>query len=151
TVASARGGRGGTWNPDGMILFATADAAGSLSIVPSSGGEVVRVTKVDSPGEVSHRFPQFLPGGREFLFFVQGPPDMQGIYLGELSSSQTQRLAAADVAGVYMSPGWLLFLRQGTLVARRFDSARGELSGDPITVAGPVGLDASLFAGAFSA
>jgi eukaryotic-like serine/threonine-protein kinase len=152
TVAIAPGGRGGTWNPDGMILFATADATGSLSIVPSSGaGEVVRVTKVDSPSEVSHRFPQFLPDGRKFLFFVQGPPEKQGIYLGELNSSQIQRLTAADVAGVYMPPGWLLFLRQGTLVARRFDPARGELTGDPITVAGPVGFDASLGAGAFSA
>jgi eukaryotic-like serine/threonine-protein kinase len=151
TIAIARGGRGATWNSAGMILFATADAAGSLTSVRSSGGEVVTVTKVDSPSEVSHRFPQFLPDGRKFLFFLQGPPDTQGIYLGELSSPKIHRLTLADTAGVYMPPGWLLFLRQGTLVARRFDSARGELTGDPITVAGPVGFDASVFAGSFSA
>ena len=58
---------------------------------------------------------------------------------------RTQRLTAADIAGAYLPPGWLLFMRQGTLVARRFNSTRGELTGDPITVADPVGLEASQF------
>ena len=47
---------------------------------------------------------------------------------------ETTRLTAADTNGVYVSPGWLLFGRQGALVARRFDPARRALSGDPVTV-----------------
>lgn len=150
TLTTAASGFGGTWNPDGMILFAKGNA-GSLYSVRSSGGEAVAVTKLDPPRQVSHRFPQFLPGGQKFLFFVVGTPDTQGIYLGALDSRQTQRLTAADTAGAYMPSGWLLFLRQGTLVARHFDLTRSELRGDPITVADFVDLDGPRSAGAFSA
>jgi serine/threonine protein kinase len=149
TLADAQGGRGGTWNPDGLIVFAPT-AVGSLSSVQSSGGDVATVTNVDRPQQASHRFPQFLPDGRRFLFFVEGRPDTQGVYLGELDSPKTRRVTAADSAGAYLTPGWLLFPRQGTLVARRFDSTPGELTGDPITVADPVGLDVSNFSRAFS-
>jgi eukaryotic-like serine/threonine-protein kinase len=149
TLASAQGSRGGTWNRDGTILF--APNKGPIHRVPSSGGEIVAVTTIDPPRQVSHRFPEFLPDGRKFLFFVEGSPETQGIYLGALDSSRTQRLTAADAAGAYLAPGWLLFLRQGTLVARSLDSTRGELTGDPIPVAAPVGLDALLFASALSA
>jgi serine/threonine protein kinase len=149
TLASAPSGRGGTWNSDGLIVFAPT-AVGSLSSVPSTRGDVATVTTLDRPRQASHRFPQFLPDGRRFLFFVQGPPDTQGIYLGALDSPGTQRLTAADSASAYLTSGWLLFMRQGTLVARRFNSTTGEVTGDPITVADPVGLDVSNFSGAFS-
>jgi Tol biopolymer transport system component len=149
TLANAQGGRGGTWGPDGLIVFAPT-AVGSLSSVQSSGGDVATVTNVDRPDQASHRFPQFLPDGRRFLFFVEGRPDTQGIYLGELGSPNTRRVTAADGAGTYLTPGWLLFARQGTLVARRFDSRLAELTGDPITVADAVGLDVSNYSGAFS-
>jgi len=67
-----------------------------------------------------------------------------------LGSPLVQRLTPADVAGAYLPPGWLLFLRQGTLVARRFNATAGELTGDPITVADSVGFDVWNSAGAFS-
>jgi len=149
TLAGAPAGRGGTWNSDGLIVFAPT-AVGSLSSVQSSGGGVAEVTHIDPPRQVSHRFPQFLPDGRRFLFFVQGPPDTQGVYLGTLDSPQAQRLTPADVAGAYLSPGWLLYMRQGTLMARRFNATPGELTGDPITVADNVGLDISNSSSAFS-
>jgi len=149
TLASAPGGRGGTWNADGLILFAPT-AVGALSTVQASGGGVAEVTHVDRPRQLSHRFPQFLPDGRQFLFFVQGPPDTQGVYLGTLDSRQAQRLTPADVAGTYLPSGWLLYMRQGTLVGRRFNATPGELTGDPITVADNVGLDVSNSSSAFS-
>ena len=150
TLASAPAGRGGTWNSDGLIVF-TPSGLGALSRVQSSGGDVATVTHVDRPHQASHLFPQFLPDGRRFLFFVQGSPDTQGVYLGALDSPKTQRLTAADSAGAYLPPDWVLFLRQGTLVARHFDSTRGELTGDLITVADPVGPDVSNFSPASSA
>ena len=139
--------RGGTWSPDGTILFTRA-AASPLSRIPASGGEPVAVTKLNK--QTNHRFPQFLPGGRQFLFYAQGTPETAGIYLGSLDSSETKRLAAADTAGVYSPDGWLLFIRAGTLLAQRLDLGRGELTGDPVTVADPVAFDAAFNAGAFS-
>jgi Tol biopolymer transport system component len=98
--------------------------------------------------ENGHRFPQFLPGGRQFLYYTSGTPETAGIHLGSLDSSGTKRLAPADTAGVYSPDGWLFFIREGTLVAQRLDLGSGELTGDPLTVADPV--VSVLNAGAFS-
>ena len=137
TLANAIG-LGGAWGPEGVILF-TQGTSNPIFRIPASGGEVVAVTKLDAPRQNGHRFPQFLPGGRQFLFYVVGRQDSQGIYLGSLDSPAIKRLTAAGTAGLYAPPGWLLFVRQRTLVARRFDLPHGELTGDPVTVADQVG------------
>jgi Tol biopolymer transport system component len=41
----------------------------------------------------------------------------------------------------YAPPGYLLFVREQTLVAQRFDAAAGKLSGDPMPVAEGLGID----------
>ncbi len=95
-------------------------------------------------GQTSHRFPLFLPGGRQFVFYAAGTEAVRGIYLGSLDSPDITRLTEADANGAYLAtpsgPGWLLFVRDGALVARRFDSARRELGGDPVTVAESVAV-----------
>jgi Tol biopolymer transport system component len=137
--------RGGTWSPDGVILFAPT-TSGQLFRVPASGGAAVAL-----PPQSAGNFPYFLPGGRQFLFYKPiGSEDTRGIYLGSLDSPVTKRLIAADTAGVYLPPGWLLFMRQGTLMAQGYDPAREELRGDPVTVADRVAFDSSLKTGAFS-
>ena len=95
-------------------------------------------------------FPHFLPGGQRFLLYVRGTPNEQGIHLGSLGSQTTTRLTAADSAGAYLPPGWLLFVRNGSLVAQGFDASRGELRGEPLTVAETVGFSANARVGAFS-
>jgi Tol biopolymer transport system component len=147
---------GGTWGPDGIILFGhggtittPANQRAPLFRMPAASGEAVAVTKLDTSAQSSHLFPQFLPGGRQFLFYVAGQPDAQGIYLGSLDTTQTRRLTTADTPGFY-AKGWLFYIRQGSLVARHFNPARGELTGDPVTVADRVGVDARTLVGAFS-
>ena len=140
--------RGGSWNADGVIVF-TRTGLGPLFRVPGSGGEAVAVTRL-SAGQGSHRFPHFLPGGRQFLFYAQGTVESHGIYLGSLDSPEAKRVMASDTAGAYAPNGWLLFVRAGTLLAQRFDLARGELTGDPITVADPVGTESGVNIGALS-
>lgn len=127
--------RGGTWSQDGVILF-TPNTNSPLFRISASGGTAVAVTKLEK--QQSHRFPQFLAGGRQFLFYAQGPPDTAGIYLGALDAPETKWLTAADAAGVYDPAGWLLFIRGGTLLAQRLDLTRQALTGDPVTVADPV-------------
>ena len=128
--------------------------------MPAGGGDVVPVTTLGA-GQSGHRFPQFLPGGRQFLYYATGTAETAGIYLGALDATAVTRVTAADTAGAYLPTGpgstdasreggWLLFGRQGTLVARRFDAARGALSGDPVTVADALAIDATVNVGAFS-
>jgi serine/threonine protein kinase len=68
TLADAPSQVGGTWNPDGVILFAPS-AADALYRVSSGGGAAMPVTDLDeSLREVRHAWPFFLPDGRHFLF-----------------------------------------------------------------------------------
>jgi eukaryotic-like serine/threonine-protein kinase len=153
TLADAPSGRGGTWTRDGAIVFSPSGGTALLRM-SASGGQVVPLTKLNTPRENSHRFPYAIPDGRHLLYYVQAggeTPDVQGIYLSAIDGSQPRRLTAADTAGIYAPPGWLLFVRQGALVARRLDIAGGVLVGDPVTLADPVGLEAGLNVGAFSA
>jgi dipeptidyl aminopeptidase/acylaminoacyl peptidase len=100
---------------------------------------------------LGHRSPQFLPDGRRFIFWV-GPssPEVQGLYLGSLDAPETHRLVAADASGAYAHPGYLLWPRQGMLVAAPFDAARGALSGDAIPIVPAVGSDVTTNRSAFS-
>src|SRR5215831_19076448 len=88
-LADAPAGRGGTWSSDGTILFAPTNASPLWRIHASGGGSPVQVTKLDLPRQGSHRLPEFLPDGRHFLFFGQGNPDAQGIYLASLDGSDS--------------------------------------------------------------
>jgi dipeptidyl aminopeptidase/acylaminoacyl peptidase len=75
------------------------------------------------------------------LFFAGGPDEVRGVYVGSLDSSQSARLIASDSQAAYLPPGWLLFVRQGALLAQRFDVGRRALRGGPIMVADSVTFD----------
>jgi Tol biopolymer transport system component len=139
TVTYALAGMSAAWGPDGTILFSST-AARSLRRVPADGGPVEPAT-MPGTGSTGHRHPQFLPGGRQFLFFVGGPDAVRGVYLGSLESQEVTRLAATDSQGAYVAPGWLLFVRQGTLWAQRVDLERRQVGGEPIAVADPVAFE----------
>jgi serine/threonine protein kinase len=148
TIANAPVGRGGAWAPDGTILFSLS-STGTLYRVPSTGGgEAVPATKLDARSS-GHRFPSFLPDGRQFLFFAQGS-EAAGIYIGSLDSSETKRLTTADTAGIYVGNGWLLYPNQATLLARRLDLTKRELTGDPVNVADSVMVDTNFNVAAMS-
>ena len=148
-LADASNGRGGAWSRDGVILFA-ANVISGLLRVPATGGTPTSVTR-PAPGELGHRFPEFLPDGRRFIFWVgPSPPEVQGLYLGSLDAPETHRLVAADAGGAYAHPGYLLWPRQGVLVAAPFDAARGTLSGEPIPIAPAVGSSVATNRSAFS-
>ena len=82
--------------------------------------------------ETSHRWPYFLPDGRHFLYLAQQP---NSIYAGSLDSKETKRLLVAVSRAVYAPPGYLLFVRQGTLMGQTFDAGRLELAGEPFRIA----------------
>jgi eukaryotic-like serine/threonine-protein kinase len=149
TVAYALAGTTATWGPDGTILFSST-AAPSLRRVSASGGAAEAAT-TPGPESTGHRHPQFLPGGRNFLFFAGGPDAVRGVYLGSLGSASTTRLVLSDTQGVYVSPGWLLFVRQGTLFAKRLHLDERTTSGEPVVVADSVAFEPIEGTGAFSA
>ena len=83
------------------------------------------MTRLDSskPGTV-HRWPSFLPDGRHFLYFERRSSERtptQEIRLGSLDSAETRPLLQSASNAMYASPGYLFFVREGTLFAIRFD------------------------------
>jgi Tol biopolymer transport system component len=147
TLARASNASGGTWNADGVIVFAPSRTS-PLMRVSASGGAAVAVTAL-GPQQAGHLGPHFLPDGRRFLFYTLGGPEDVGVYLGALDGSVSARLTPADGAGVYLPAGWLLWAREGTLLAQRLDLAQPALTGGPLTVADGVTSDVN-FRGAAS-
>lgn len=145
SLAELRGPRGGTWNSDGTIVVGLIN--NPLFKVSAAGGAPTPVTKL-APGQISHRWPHFLPDGRRFVFHAQGSPS--GIFLGSLDSPESRKILDADSAAQFVEPDWLLFLRQGALVAQRVDLKTGTLVGAPTSVADHVSGDSTRFAGGFS-
>ena len=131
--------RGGTWSSDDVLLF--MGGGSSLYRIPADGGTPVAVTAVDqSRQETSHRFPSFLPDGQHFLFTVRSLlPENHGIYVGSLDSGERKRVINVLSNGVFAAPGFLLFARDGELIAQRFDPDRLEVTGEPVTIVQQLG------------
>jgi serine/threonine protein kinase len=136
-LATAINPQGGAWSEDGTILF-SPNTVSPLFRVSASGGPSLAATELDRPHQTAHMRPSFLPGGRQFLFYAQGEAGMSGIHLGQLDGEVPKRLTDAASAA-YLEPDHIVFVQDGALVARRFDAARGELTGDPLTLAASVG------------
>jgi hypothetical protein len=100
--------------------------------------------------ETAHRWPQLLPDGRHFLFFVQSQrEDIRGTYLGTLGSSTHALVSKGDTAAVY-SKGSLVFLRDGALVGQQVDVESGMLRGDVLHVGDRVSFDRTYGAANFT-
>ena len=139
TLADAPAGRGGTWSPAGIIVFAPTIYSGLYQIA-ASGGPVTPAVHFD-PQAPPRKFPCFLPDGRHFLYlYGAGGRDQQTIRIGSVDSPEDDRILVTDADGsaVY-SQGHLLFVRGTTLVARQFDVSRLELAGEEVPVAEHVG------------
>jgi serine/threonine protein kinase len=126
----------GTWSPRGRILFAEAvPGREGIYEVSVGSGSLRRVTIPDaSRGERFHFWPHFLPDGRQFLFVAIRPGGESGttheVRIGSVDSSETTSLAPIDSRIEYSPPGFLLYVEQGTLLARPFDAEALKWTGD---------------------
>jgi Tol biopolymer transport system component/tRNA A-37 threonylcarbamoyl transferase component Bud32 len=133
-ICDAPDQRGGTWNSEGVIIFAPR-GGGPLYRVSAAGGTPAQLTTLnEAKGEGTHRFPQFLPDGRHFIFVVRGNGQGQfGVHVGSLDSKETKFLVNTFTSGVYAPPGYLVYNRNLELnVVQKFDVGKMELIGEPI-------------------
>jgi len=148
TLADAGNGRGGTWNQNGVIVFAPNARAG-LERISASGSSPVSVTSAQ-PAE-SHRWPWFLPDGKHFVYIDTILGTGRGtLRLGSLETHESRVLADAESNAIW-SGGHLLFMKSGMLVAQPFDLKHLSLTGEPITIGEGIRSDTVGMVGAFSA
>jgi Tol biopolymer transport system component len=149
---------GATSNKEGEIVFASF-SPNPLFRVKAEGGEVVPVTAL-AEGENNHRWPQFLPDGRHFLYQrVSSDPNRMGAYVGSVDvkpeAQSLTRLIATNRQAYYApavggATGHLISLRDTTLISQPFDPVRLELAGEPVPIAEGVESFGLATAGLFS-
>ena len=150
-----RGGAGGaSWTIGNDIIFSSIN--GQMRKVDVSGGKAVAVTTLQGP-DWAHYWPSMLPDGRRFLFTAKhwaglAESGAQGIYLGSLDNPSDIRQLLPDLSNaVYAPPGFVVFARDGQVMAAPFDPAGGRIRGEPVPLAEAVAVDASLYLAGLSA
>jgi len=134
TICDAADGRGATWSKDGIIVFSPA-GDNPLFSVPDSGGTPSPLTTLDKPSQ-SHRHPQFLPDGKHVLYFIGAPGSTNtGIYVVSLDDKKSTFVVASQARAQYVEPGYLLYMRERSLIAQPFSASSLKLSGQAIPIA----------------
>jgi len=143
--------RGASWNQDNVIIY-EPDYRDTLWRISATGGTPARLTKFDAGKHTTHRWPQFLPDGKHFLFFAtsHAGDTEHGIYYGSLEDGSYKHVLDSDSGGQYAS-GYLLYHLQSQLLAQQFDAATGTVSGEPATVASLVEQDTGTWHTSFAA
>ena len=123
---------GAAWSRDGVILFSSG---ASLARISAEGGQP-QVVVQRGPGELFLRFPSFLPDGRRFLYLVRQADGPSRIYVGSLDAGAPPTLVhEGQSRAVLARTGHLLFVRDGVLLAQRFDDRALRLVGEPRPIA----------------
>ena len=138
-ICSVRSGPGvaGTWGADGQILFASIEG-NAIFRVSTAGGEPAQ-ERVRQPEAGIQRvvWPSFLPDGKRYLYLVRKNDRSYRVMFAEPGQAPRE-VRASDSFAQYVAPGLLVFAREGTLLAQRFDAATGRVAGEPFAVAEPV-------------
>ena len=157
TICDARDGRGASWGDDGSIIM-TPTATAGLFRVPAAGGTPQAITRPGDTGEVTHRWPQFLPGGQAVLFTGNKVPaghDDANIEILSLKTGQWKVVQRGGYFGRYLATsngaGHLVYVHQGALFAVGFDLDRLEVRGTPMPLLEDVAGNAGSGGGQYDA
>jgi len=132
-VPPGGGVKAGTWGRR-MILF-TSVQGGALYSVPPSGGSLKAFAAIDpSHPELRYAWPQFLSDGERYLYLVRDREGWGNLILAGAGKPARPVTRIASCFQV-IEPGYLLHVREGTLLAQPFDEKSGRVTGDPVAVA----------------
>ena len=134
-LADASTPRGAAWGEGGLIVFAGSSSGGLLR-VSAAGGPVDTLTRLqaDTTAGTSHRFPEFLPGGRSVVFTEQPSSGMR-VAAVDLDSRRVTTLVEQAMGARYAPTGHLVYGTQaGALVAVPFDAGQLRVTGSPVSL-----------------
>jgi len=143
TLTGAEGGRGGTWNQDGIIVFQPSGGGTALRRIAAEGGTSSELMVGEG------RFPQFLPDGSHFIFsrtYGAADSETRGLYIGNLDDGDVKVLVQdADSAGVLTGSNRVLFVREGVLFAQAIDLNALAATGEAIPVTNGMNINPPLW------
>ncbi|HEV2199775.1 MAG TPA: protein kinase [Bryobacteraceae bacterium] len=158
TLCDAPGARGASWGEDGNIVVTLNSPTGGLSRVSAAGGTPQSLAKPGDRNEVTHRWPQILPGGEAVLFTsasatTNGAFDNGNIQVLSLKTGQWKMVQQGGYFGRYLATpnraGHLVYVHQGTLLGVPFDLDRLEVRGTPTPLLEDVAGDTVTAGGQF--
>jgi serine/threonine-protein kinase len=128
--------RGGDWTEDGHIIFAPS-SRGALFRVSADGGTPEPFTKLNTDaGEITHRFPQVLPGGTVlYTSHTNSVSFDEAQIIAQPPGGRPPKIVIrGGYVARYVPTGHLLYLRNGALLAVPFDPGRLETTGPATTL-----------------
>jgi Tol biopolymer transport system component len=132
TVCDSNANRGAAWGEDGYIYF-PREFTSPLSRVQAAGGAPEVVTHLDpARSQVTHRWPQLLPGGRAILFTASADNnnfEHSTVEVAPLETGKPELLVANASFGRFLPGGYLAYVSQGTLFVAPFDPDKLKLTG----------------------
>jgi serine/threonine protein kinase/Tol biopolymer transport system component len=139
-LCAAADARGGDWGPDDTILF-TPTPNSPLERVSANGGTPEPVTTLNEapkPDSRSHRWPSYLPGGKQALFNVVyhagNPLDHSDIAVVSLATGKYQILIRGGSYPRYVPGGYIVYVVGTDMLAAPFDAASSRVTGPPVTI-----------------
>ena len=143
TICEANGGYDLSWGSGNLIAFDGDASHPNIRVVSATGGDPRVIASRDSASHIeSCNWPEFLPDGRHFLFIAQNSQgDQSHVCIGEIGSKKSLVVMLGGSRVEFVKPGYLLFEREGALMAQRMDPASGKLDGEPHTLADRIGVN----------
>jgi len=129
--------RGGTWGPDDTIIYTPSPNSGLMRISAEGGGPEPLTVLDESKEEVTHRWPQYLPGGKAVLLTVHTSGagfDDARIEVLDLETKERKILHRGGSYARYVPTGHLAFVRENTLYVMPFDLDSLEVTGSHVPV-----------------
>ncbi len=135
---------GGDWGADGTIVYTMSYLSGVWR-TNEAGAEAIEITTPDpARRELAHWWPQILPDGEHVLFTnFSTPIDSARLEVVSLKTGERTILVDGAVSGRYVPSGHLLFARDESIRAVRFDLDRLEVVGSAVPVVEDVAMDPS--------
>ena len=133
TLGDTALGRGASWSSQGMIAFAPTLSSG-LQQVSDAGGSPQPLTRIEK-GENSHRWPEFLPGGKALLFataFTASNWNTAKVVVQSVGTGERRDLVQGGTHPRYALSGHLVYAQGGTLMVAPFDLQRLQVTGSAV-------------------
>jgi eukaryotic-like serine/threonine-protein kinase len=134
-ISDTVSGNDGTWGVGDVILF-DGGVTDPIRRVSAAGGVPTDAAAPDkAQGETGAGWPTFLPDGKHFLFLADLVQGQSRLKVGTLGSSETQTLGSVNGRVEFSRSGHILYVSQGTLLARPFSTRTLTFTGEPVPVA----------------
>ncbi len=125
----------GTWGGNDTILFVESEGREGIQRVSASGGTAKPAVHPVPRRPAWGFWPHLLPDGRHFLYVETNVRNERSLFLSSLDSKERTAIPGVRSRAVYAPPGFLIYAREGSLLAQKFDLASKKTEGESIVLA----------------